>query len=89
MKTSWNETAEAEKYIVKEMTLEELEKFEAKINSTPLLRINLFYQKKIYALVHLFHRKKLKEEAEAVHERLFSDPAKIVFRQTIYQLFKN
>jgi hypothetical protein len=89
MKTLWNDTAEAEKYIFNEMNAGELQKYKAKLSANPLLRLNLFYQEKVCALVRFYHRKKLKEATEAVHERFFKDPAKTVFQQNIYQLFKN
>ncbi len=89
MKTSWSETAEAEKYIFNKMNAEELRSYKARLASSPLLRVQLFYQEKVGALVLLFHRKKLKEEKEAVHQRLFNEPTKADFQKNMYQLFKN
>jgi hypothetical protein len=89
MKTSWSETAEAERYIFNEMNKEELRAYKTKLTDSPLLRLQLFYQEKVCALVLLFHRKKLKEETELVHQRLFNDPTKVDFQKNIYQLFKN
>ncbi len=88
MRTSLIEIQETEKYLLKEMDTPDRLVFEARILSNPLLRINLFFQQKVYSVVELYHRKKLKEEAEIIHRRLFDDPAKKEFQETIFQFFK-
>jgi hypothetical protein len=89
MKTSWKEIAEAEKYIFSKMNAEDLSSYKARLLVNPMLRLNLFYQEKVYVLVRFYHRKKLKEAAESIHHRLFNDPVKATFQQNIYQFFKN
>jgi hypothetical protein len=62
--------------------------FEARLLISPLLRIDLYYQKKAYHFIKMYHRKKLKEELETTHQHIFSDTGNLVFRQKIYNLFK-
>jgi hypothetical protein len=87
MRTSLNNIKELEAYHEGKLIPQEALLAEARLLSNPLMRMNFFFQKKAYAIVQLYHRKKLKEEAQAVHEHLFTDPAKGEFQQKIYQLF--
>ena len=88
MKTSWNNTKLAEDYIEGKMTIDSRIAFESRLAVNPLLSMNVHFQKKTYQLIKMYHRKKMKEELDALHKRIFSDPNKIVFRQNILQLFK-
>jgi hypothetical protein len=88
MRTSLTEIQQTEKFLLGEMPPEDALVFEARMLSNPLLKMNVFFQRKVYAVLRAYHRKKLKEETEAVHQRLFSDPAKKDFREMIFRHFK-
>lgn len=88
MRTSLAEIQQTEKYLLGEMDPGDALVFEARMLSNPLLKMNVFFQKKAYAVLRAYHRKKLKEEAEAIHQLLFNDPAKKDFREKIFQCFK-
>lgn len=87
MRTSLNEIRQIEKALQSELTPEDALVFEAKSLINPSLRINIFWQKRIYELLRYYHRKKLKERAEQIHQKVFSDPSKSSFRENILQLF--
>lgn len=87
MRTSLNEIRQIEKALQSELTPEDALVFEAKSLINPSLRINIFWQKRIYELLRYYHRKKLKERAEQIHQKVFSDPSKSSFRKNILQLF--
>lgn len=89
MKTSWNETRQMERYLLKKMSLEESLLYQARLLTNPLLRMQAFYQKKVYTLLHFYHRKKLKEEVNQVHDKLFADVSKTDFQQSILYLFNS
>jgi hypothetical protein len=88
MKTSRNNSRHIEEYLNGRQTTEDTLVFEANLLVDPMLRMNVFFQKKIYSLINLYGRKKLKAEIEQVHNRLFENPEKIVFQDRIHQLFK-
>lgn len=87
MRTSLNEIRQIEKALQSELTPEDALVFEAKSLINPSLRLNIFWQKRIYELLRYYHRKKLKERAEQIHQKVFSDPSKSSFRKNILQLF--
>jgi len=89
MKTLWNETRQMERYILGKLPSQETEEMEAKLRASSLVRMKLFYQKKVYDLLGIYHRKILKEEVAKVHNRLFTDPCKKDFQQSISQLFQS
>ena len=89
MRTSLNEIKEIEKFLHHQLDAEESLVFEARLLTNPMLKLNTYLQQKIGQLLLIYHRKKLKEEAETVHQRLFSDPEKADFQQTIMELFKH
>jgi hypothetical protein len=88
MRTSLTEIQQTEKFLLGEMNPGDALVFEARMLSKPLLKMNVFFQKKVHAVLRAYHRKKLKEEAEAVHQQFFSDPAKKDFREMIFHCFK-
>lgn len=88
MTTSSNNTRTIEKYLQGEMSPSEKFLFEAQLLINPGLRMDVRAQKTAYAIVRMYHRKKRKEELEAVHQQIFSDPGKAVYQQQVYQLFK-
>lgn len=61
--------------------------FEARMLIDPALKIQVEWQKRIYAIVRLSGRRKIRSEAERIHRQLFSDPARFSFQQDVLQLF--
>jgi hypothetical protein len=88
MKTSRNSVHQIEQYLNGELSAEDSLVFDANLLVDPLLRMNVFLQKKIYSVINLYARKKLKAEIEQVHNHLFENPEKIGFQDRIHQLFK-
>lgn len=88
MRTSLTEIRQAEQYLGAQMSAEDRLLFEARILTSPALKINVAIQQKVRRIIALFHRAQLKQEAEVVHQQLFSDPHKKDFQQSIHQLFK-
>ena len=87
MRTSLTEIQQTEAFLQGQLAPQDKLFFEARLLTSPLLRLNLKLQKKVYALLQLYHRKKLKEEVGVVHQQLFNDPQKRAFQQEITQLF--
>jgi hypothetical protein len=88
MTTSFNNTRLIEKYLRGEMNPADRFLFETQLLINPGLRMDVRAQKTAYALVGMYHRKKQREELEAIHRQIFSDPGKAVYQQRVYQLFK-
>jgi hypothetical protein len=88
MKTFLNNSRTTERYLLGKIDPSERFLFEARLLIDPGLRMDLQAQKEAYALIKMYHRKKLKEELENLHQQLFRDPDKAVFKQQIIQLFK-
>jgi len=86
--TSQNNTKLIEEYLNRRLAPADRFLFEARLIIDPVLKRDLFFQKKTLRLVKMYHREKLKEELETLHQQIFSNPDKINFRQSIYQLFK-
>jgi hypothetical protein len=63
--------------------------FEARLLLNRALRVDLYFQKKVYSLVKMYQRKKVKEELEILHRQIFNNQNNVVFQQSIYQLFKS
>lgn len=87
MKTSLNDIRQTEAYLNEIQPPDEKLVFEARLITQPLLRLNMFFQQKLYRVVRAYHRQQQKEKMESVHRKLFSDPAKKEFQQNICQLF--
>lgn len=82
-----NDIRQTEAYLDETQAPDEKLVFEARLITQPLLRLNMFFQQKIYRVVRVYHRRQQKEKMESVHRELFSDPAKKEFQQNIRQLF--
>ena len=89
MKTSISETIKIEKYLLGQLNAGERVLFEARLRRYDSLRISLFFQKALRRLLLLYHRRKLKREIACVHDRLFQDPARIHFRESVLKNFNN
>ena len=87
MKTSWNQTKSIEDYITGKLTPEEELLFDVKMLINPLLRLQVMIQKKVYILVRQYARKKIRSEIEAVHDKIFHDPARASFQAEIRRHF--
>jgi hypothetical protein len=87
MKTSLNEIKYIESYLNSSLNEAERSAFEAQLVIDYHLRMNVFLQQKIYKLVRFYKRRSLKQQAERVHHRLFNDPNKATFTESIHQLF--
>lgn len=88
MRTSLIDIRQAEKYLEGTQSAQDRLVFETRLMTSPLLRMNLLFQKKAYYLVKLYHRKKMKEKIEATGHKLFIDPEKVAFQQTVYRIFE-
>jgi hypothetical protein len=88
MRTSLTDIRLTEQYLKQQMSAEDKLLFEAQMLTSPMLKLNVAMQRKAYRIVQLFHRAQLKKQTEAIHQRLFSDPDKKDFQQSILQLFK-
>jgi len=87
MKTSWNNIETIEQYLSGNLEAEEALLFKAKLLTDPFLRLQVTLQVKTYALVRLFARKEMKTKLEKTHQKLFRNPDKDAFQQSILQLF--
>jgi hypothetical protein len=86
--TSRNSTRTIDSYLNGTLSHADRLLFEARLIIDPVLKRDLFFQKKTHLLIKMYHREKLKEELETVHQKIFNDPDKMDFRRRIYQLFK-
>jgi hypothetical protein len=89
MKTSWNETEQIEAYLNGFTNAGDALLFDAKLLLEPQLRDKIVWQQKTYSIIHHYGRKQLLQEIETVHQKLFTRPEHISFRQKIGLLFKN
>lgn len=87
MRTSLSETIEIEKYLCNELSPECALVFHARLLIHPGLRKHVFFQRLVHRLVHLYHRRHLTREVEAVHDKLFNDPAETEFRKDLMKIF--
>ena len=87
MRTSLNEIKQTEQYLQGQLVTEDALVFEARLLTSPLLRLNMLAQNKVYQLVKLYHRKKVKAEVQIVSEQLFNNPEKKDFQAMVFNLF--
>ncbi len=89
MRTSLTEIKESEKFLKNQLSTQESLLFEARMLTNASLKSNLQFLKKVYDLLKFYNRKKLKGDIDAVHVKLFNDPEKADFQQSIFTLFKH
>mgnify|MGYP001007720986 CR=1 FL=1 len=89
MMTSWNETKRIEEYLMGTSDPAEALIFDAQLLLNDELAAKVAAQQKVYETIKQYGRKELKIEIEAVHQKLFTDPNYLSFRQKIMKLFKN
>ncbi|HMG08351.1 MAG TPA: hypothetical protein VK609_07560 [Mucilaginibacter sp.] len=89
MRTSLNEIAQIEGHLLNRQMTGDTLLFEAKTLLDADLRVNVSSQQQVYSLVQQYGRKQLKQEIEAVHQQLFTQPEHLSFRQKIARIFLN
>jgi len=88
MRTSLNNIAQTEAYLLKSANPANSLLFEAKLLLDRDLQTRVSQQQQVYTLVQQYGRKQVKAEIEAVHQQLFNRPEHLSFRQKIARLFK-
>lgn len=88
MRISLNEIKKIEQYLRNELSIKEQLVFEARMLTSSSLRLNVLLQRKIYSLLKAYQRRNVKEKAKCIHERIFNDPSKELFRTQISDFFK-
>jgi hypothetical protein len=87
MKISLTDIKLIEHYLSNNLSVEEKLLVDARLLTDPVFRLNFNVQKKLYVLLHFYHRKKLRDRITRTHHRLFTDPDKKEFQESILQLF--
>ena len=88
MRTSLTELRQAVHFLQGRLPAEEALLYRSRLLTDPLLRLQLGFLEKAFSVLQLYHRQQLKHEAETLHERLITDPARPEFRAQINQLFQ-
>jgi hypothetical protein len=89
MRTSLIETEQIETHLLHRVEPGDALVFEAKLLLDTELLEKLQWQKETYRIVKAYGRNQLKQEIEAVHQRLFTQPEHLSFSQKIRRLFTN
>jgi hypothetical protein len=87
MRTSLNEIAEIEHYLLGEKADGDSLLTEAKIQLNPALRVQVAHQQEAYRLIQQYGRKQIRAEITAVEESLFSQRKYRHFRRIVFRLF--
>ena len=87
MMTSWNETEDIEAYILGYADTGSALLFEARMLLDPALHDKVLWQRKAYEMIGHYGRKQLKQEIEAIHQQIFTQPEHKSFAQKIWLLF--
>ena len=88
MKTSLNNMEETEDFLSGRLSADESLHFKLRMLLDPVWRKNVAFQQKTYSIIHAYARKKMKEEIQAVHDKIFSDPHRAAYHQQVWELFK-
>ena len=89
MRTSLIETEQIEAYLMHRSEPGDALVFEARLLLDAELREKTQWQQEAYRMVKLYGRDQLKQEIEAVHQKLFTQPEHLSFSQKIRRLFTN
>lgn len=89
MRTSLNKIAQIEAHLLNKENPADALLFEAKILLDNELQTQISAQQQVYGLVQQYGRKQLKQEINAVHQQLFTQPEHLSFRQKIARIFLN
>lgn len=73
MRTSLNEIKQIEGYLAGQLPVGEREAIEGRVAREPELRLKIFLQKKVYAILRLHHLFDVKKSIRRYHEELFSE----------------
>ncbi|SEP42729.1 hypothetical protein [Mucilaginibacter sp. OK283] len=87
MRTSLNNIARIEVHLLGSQKPTDALLFEARLLLDDCLQVEASAQKQVYSMVRQYSRKQLKQEIEAAHEQLFSQPEHLSFKQKITRLF--
>jgi hypothetical protein len=87
MRTSLNNIAQTEAHLLGRQQPADALLFDARLLLDDGLHADVSAQKQVYNLVQKYSRKQLKQEIEAAHEQLFSQPEHLSFKQKIARLF--
>jgi hypothetical protein len=63
--------------------------FDARLMLDHDLQVDVAAQQQVYSMVHQYGRRQLKQEIEAVHGLLFTQPEHLSFKQKIARFFKS
>lgn len=89
MRTLLNNIKHIDNYLSGNLSQEDLLVFEAKLVIDPSLRWQVSLQKKVMNVIKLYGRKKTRSEAVAIGHKLFQDPSKEDFRDSVRRAFEN
>ena len=87
MRTSLIETQQIEAHLLQLSEPGNALVFEARLLLEPGLHDKMQWQKQTYGIIRQYGRDQLKQEIEAVHAQLFTEPKHAGFRQKIMRLF--
>lgn len=87
MKTSLNELLMIEDFLLTNRGGEENTLMQARLLLQPELQESIHWQQKTYQLVETYGREQLRKEISQVHQKLFTAPEHLSFRQRIMRLF--
>ena len=87
MRTSLIETRQIEAHLLQLSEPGDALVFEARLLLEPELRDKMQWQKETYNIIRQYGRDQLKQEIEAVHRQLFTEPKHAGFRQKIMWFF--
>jgi len=87
MKTSLNELLLIEDFLLTSPGGEEKTLMQARLLLQPKLQESIYWQQKTYQLVETYGREQLRKEITKVHQKLFTTPEHLSFRQRIIGLF--
>lgn len=76
-----------ENYLLGHVSSAEQVLFSAKLLLDPVLRDDVYWQRKTYGLVRDYGRQRLREELEHLHRELFTAPQHRSFRERIRTFF--
>ncbi|SMC37663.1 hypothetical protein [Pedobacter africanus] len=87
MKTSLNELLLIEDFLLGGNSEGESTLMQARLLLQPSLKESISWQQKTYQLVNTYGRGQLRQEIAQVHQKLFSAPEHLSFRQKVMRFF--
>lgn len=89
MRTSLNNIAQIEAHLLNKLHPGDTLLFDARLLLDTELQASVSAQKQVYTLVQQYGRRQLKQEIEAIHQQLFTQPEHLSFKQKIARIFLN